>query len=104
MTECADWQQGLGIELVWEVIKSEEWKRLKLESLADDCTGLRDMVLAMLRGDTHMVDVKKLVKYAWANTYVHTIHMGKYIRTYHTYSDIRGEITLTLTLTLSYIQ
>ena len=49
-------------------MKSEERKRLKLESLADDCKGLRDMTLDMLQGDTHMVDVKKLVKYAWENT------------------------------------
>ena len=68
MTECAEWQPELGNELVREVLKSEEWKRLKLESLADDCKGLRDMILDMLRGDTHMVDVKKLVKYAWENT------------------------------------
>ena len=33
VTECAEWQQELGNELVREVMKSEEWKRLKLESL-----------------------------------------------------------------------
>ena len=79
VTECAEWQQGLGIELVREVIKSEEWKRLKLKSLAEDCPGLRDMMLAMLRGDTNTVDVKKVVKYAWENTYVRTIHAVTYV-------------------------
>ena len=47
VTECAEWQLELGNELVREVLKSEEWKRLKLESLAEDCKGLRDMMLDM---------------------------------------------------------
>ena len=68
VTEFAEWQQELGNGLVREVLISEEWKRMKLESLAEDCPGLRDMLLAMLRGDIHTVDVKKVVRYAWENT------------------------------------
>ena len=68
VTECAEWQLELGNELVREVLKSEEWKRLKLESLAEDCKGLRDMMLDMLRGEMSTVDVKKVVKYAWSDT------------------------------------
>ena len=68
LTEFAEWQPELGNGLVREVLKSDEWKRLKLENLAEDCIGLREMMLAMLRGDIRTVDVKKLVRYAWEDT------------------------------------